>query len=521
MSKELARTATESHRPANREEFTMTRTISISRVAVTATLALLLAGVIFLALRVGGTGTTEALAAPKPKPRPNVVVIMTDDQNLESVRVMPNVQRLLAAQGTTFANNFASFSLCCPSRATFLTGQYAHNHGVMGNSPPEGGYAKLDHRNTVAVWLQRAGYYTAHIGKFLNGYGSRNSTPTEVPPGWTNWQGSVDPTTYRFYDYTLNENGKLVTYGSDPASYQADVYTRKAVEVIRQQVRKAKPVFLSLAYLAPHSGGPRTPQDPPNQATPEPAPRHQNRFSSEQLPADPSFNEQDVSDKPLVIRQRRMIGAAQAAGIRENYQQRLESLLAIDEGVGAIVNALRAARELENTLIIFTTDNGFFHGEHRVPSGKVLVYEPSIRIPLIVRGPGFARGKRVTDLTANIDWAPTIVAASRIKAGRVLDGISLQRFGKKATTNVKRDILLEAGAGPANGPNRYTAIRTHRYVYAEYANGDRELYDLQTDPYQLQSRHNDAALSTIRDDLARRLAQLRTCAGSRCRASGS
>ncbi len=501
----------------------MTPTVSIRRGAVAAALALLLGVALLLALRVGGTGTTEALAAPKPKPepRPNVVVIMTDDQTVESLRVMPNVQRLLAAQGTTFANNFASFSLCCPSRATFLTGQYAHNHGVMGNSPPEGGYAKLDHRNTLAVWLQRAGYYTAHIGKFLNGYGSRNSTPTEIPPGWTNWQGSVDPTTYRFYDYTLNENGKLVTYGSDPASYQADVYTRKAVDLIRRQVRKARPVFLSLAYLAPHSGAPRTPQDPPNQATPEPAPRHQNRFSSEQIPADPSFDEQDVSDKPAVIRQRPRISAARAAGIRENYQQRLESLLAIDEGVGAIVNALRAARELENTLIVFTSDNGFFHGEHRVPAGKVLVYEPSIRIPLIVRGPGFAKGKRVTDLTANIDSAPTIVAAARTKAGRVLDGISLQRFGKKPTTNVERDILLEAGGGRANGPNRYTAIRTHRYVYAEYANGDRELYDLQTDPYQLQSRHNDPALATIRDDLARRLAQLRTCAGARCRASGS
>src|SRR3712207_5455716 len=130
-------------------------------------------------------------------PRANGGVVMTDDQTVESLRVMTNVRRLLAAQGTTFSNSFVSFSLCCPSRATFLTGQYNHNNRVMGNGPPDGGYYALDNSNTLPVWLQRAGYYTAHIGKYLNGYGTRN--PTEVPPGWSEWRGSVDPTTYRFY----------------------------------------------------------------------------------------------------------------------------------------------------------------------------------------------------------------------------------------------------------------------------------------------------------------------------------
>ena len=151
--------------------------------------------------------------ARRPSTRPNVVVLMTDDQTVESMRVMPNVKTLLADQGVTFDNSFVSYPLCCPSRATFLTGQYAHNHGVWGNAAPNGGYYKLDSTNTLPVWLQRAGYQTIHLGKYLNGYGTRSQT--EIPPGWGEWYGSLDPSTYRFRDYTLNENGKLVTYGTD------------------------------------------------------------------------------------------------------------------------------------------------------------------------------------------------------------------------------------------------------------------------------------------------------------------
>ena len=496
----------------------MTRTRAVRRPAgvAAAGLAALVAGAALAGAGDEARSASAVAAKPKQK-RPNVVVVMSDDQNVETMRVMPNVQRLLAQQGMTFDSSFVSYSLCCPSRATFLTGQYAHNHGVMGNAPPEGGYAKLDHRNTLAVWLQRSGYYTAHIGKFLNGYGSRGSNPTEVPPGWTSWQGSVDPSTYQFYNYTLNENGRLVQYGTAPAQYQADVYTRKAVDIVNRRAASVRPFFLSVAYLAPHSGGPRTPQDPPNQATPEPAPRHQNRFESEALPRPASFNEQDVSDKPAVVRNRARLNPARIAGVEENYQQRLESLLAIDEGVGAIVEALRKKGELSKTLFIYTADNGFFHGEHRVPSGKVLVYEPSIRVPLIMRGPGIKAGSRVSDLVANVDTAATIVDAANIKPSRTLDGRSLLPFGKNARLNWQRDILLETGGG---GSNRYSAIRTHRYLYAEYANGDRELYDLQADPQQLTSRHADPAMASARDQLAARLAQLRSCKGAACRTGG-
>jgi len=463
-----------------------------------------------LALAVAASGASRETAGSANRAtaaqRPNVVVVMTDDQTLESVRVMANVRRVLAGEGTTFANNFVSFSLCCPSRATFLTGQYNHNNRVMGNAPPDGGYYALDGSNTLPVWLQRAGYYTAHIGKYLNQYGTRN--PTEIPPGWSEWRGSVDPTTYRFYGYRLNEGGILRDYGG----YQTDVYTEKALDVIRRRAPQPQPFFLSVAYLAPHSGGPREPGDP-QMATPVPAPRHANRFSSEALPSPPSFNEADVSDKPAGIRGRRVIPPRRVPQIREMYQQRLESLLAVDEGVERIVAQLQALGELDDTLIVFTSDNGFFHGEHRVPNGKVLHYEPSSRVPLIVRGPGVPRGRTLTQMVANVDLAPTIVDVANATSGRRMDGRSLLPLLRDPGRSWGRDLLLQRGG---SGAQVFQAIRTPRYKYVEYGNGERELYDLAADPNELVSRHADAGLAALRAELARRLAALRRCAGAAC-----
>jgi N-acetylglucosamine-6-sulfatase len=476
---------------------------------------LVLTGSLLLLFGIGASQSIGAGAASRVA-RPNVLVIMTDDQTVESLRVMANVKTLLVDQGATFDNSFASFSLCCPSRATFLTGQYAHNHGVMGNAPPEGGYAKLDSSNTLPVWLQRAGYHTVHVGKYLNGYPGSNRT--HVPPGWTEWYGSIDPSTYQFFNYTLNENGRLVTYGSDPGSYQADVYSRKAVDAIRRLAPAAAPFFLSVAFLAPHSGGPRESDDPRNFATPVPAPRHRNRYASEPFPQAASFNEADVSDKPAGIRGRPLLTAQQIANVTESYRQRLESLLAVDEAVAAMVAALRETGELDRTLIVFTADNGFFHGEHRVPSGKVLLYEPSIRVPLIIRGPGVPRGQHVRELAANIDLAPTIVAATGAQALRVMDGRSLLPLAQDAARRTGRDILIERGPG-GNNQQIFTALRTSRYLYAEYSNGDRELYDLVGDPDQLTSLHADPAYQALRTVLAERLARLRTCAGAACGSS--
>jgi N-acetylglucosamine-6-sulfatase len=251
---------------------------------------------------------TTALIAPAAA-QTNIVVIMTDDMRLDDLDVMTETQALIG-EGTTFRNNYATFPLCCPSRATFITGQYAHNHGVFANRPPNGGYTALDHTNTLAVWLQAAGYYTSHIGKYLNGYGL-DTPPTLVPPGWTDWQGLVDNTTYRMYNYTINDNGSLVTYGEAATDYQTDVLADRAVETINQAAPN-HPFFLSIAPAPPHRTGIAGPQpaprhggtfdSEPGSAGPQPAPDDVGAFGNEPLPKPPSFNEADISDKPAFFR---------------------------------------------------------------------------------------------------------------------------------------------------------------------------------------------------------------------------
>ena len=454
-------------------------------------------------------------AAQAAAERPNIVVLETDDQTLAEMEVLPNVRRLIGDEGVTFDRNFDSFSLCCPSRATFLTGQYSHNNGVRNNALPDGGFEKLDGTNTLAVWLQRAGYYTVHLGKYLNGYGRRN--PLEIPPGWSEWRGSVDPSTYRYYGYTLNENGVLTTYCAvpEPSCYQTDVYRDKANEIIRRRAPEG-PFFLWVAFLADHSGGPREPGDPANLATPDPAPRHRDKLAGTPLPQPPSFNEADVSDKPLVIRRRPPIGLARQRAIQENWQQRRETLMAVDEAVASIVDTLRATGELDDTLLVFTSDNGFFHGEHRIQTGKVQLYEESIHLPLLMRWTGnssLPRGVHRNQLVMNIDDAPTILAAAGATPGRIVDGTSLLPLWRDGGKELGRDLLVDNMPGPTH----FDAIRTRNFIYAEYLDGDRELYDLKRDPFELQSEHANPAYDAIKASLAARLHNLVGCAGTTCR----
>ena len=465
----------------------------------------------FLLLLVPLSACGSAHAPSQSQSRPNVVVLLTDDQTVESMRVMAGVQAELAGSGTTFDRSFVSNPLCCPSRATLYTGQYTHNHGVIGNRPPEGGYGRLDKSEWLPVWLQRAGYHTIHIGKFMNRYG-QDSPPNEVPPGWNEWYTSVDPSTYRFTGYQLNENGVVSTYNE----YSTDEYSNRAVDAVRRLAPSGQPFFLSVAFLAPHSGSPRETDDPSGIVTPMPAPRHRDRFASEPMPVSAAFGEADVSDKPSFIRRRPRLSAERVAAITENYRQELESLLAVDEGIVRVVGALRDAGELENTLIVFTSDNGFFHGEHRVPYGKVMVYEPSIRVPLILRGPGVPAGARRRQLVTNADLAPTILdAADAVPAGRVPDGRSLFPLLRDRGLAWGRELLVEGA--PGIQAVAYAALRNDRFVYAEHDNGERELYDLRRDPDQLDSVDGDQDYESIEARLAERLAALQICAGPSCR----
>jgi N-acetylglucosamine-6-sulfatase len=246
-----------------------------------------------------------------------------------------------------------------------------------------------------------------------------------------------------------------------------------------------------------------------------PAPRHRDAFAAEPLPVTPAFDEADVSDKPSFVQRRPRLSAEREAAMRELYQQELESLLAVDEGIVRVVGALREAGELEDTLIVFTSDNGFFHGEHRVPYGKVMVYEPSIRVPLVMRGPGVPAGARRRQLVTNADLAPTILeAAGAQPAGRVPDGRSLFPLLGERGLAWGRELLVEGA--PGFQAVAYAALRNDRFVYAEHDNGERELYDLRRDPHQLDNAIGERRYAAIEARLAERLAALHACAGRSC-----
>jgi arylsulfatase A-like enzyme len=334
------------------------------------------------------------------------------------------------------------------------------------------------------------------------------------------------------WGYTLNENGVAHTYGTpfdeDPRLYQTDVYRDKAIDFIERRAPSERPFFLSVAFLAPHheiaavrklSG-----------RLVRPAPRHAGRFADAPLPTPPGFAERDRSDKPRFLRHRHPITAAGVERVAEHFRDRRESLLAVDEAVEAIVNTLRREGELDNTYVILTSDNGYMQGEHGVPSGKMLPYEPSTRVPLIVRGPGIPAGAVSKALVANIDLAPTIVQVADARPGRLFDGRSLLPFARNPRLHSSRPLLHETGGrrfvrqrdqDAAGTPAvrrvlSYRAVRTERWLYVEYRGGARELYDLRRDPYELHSIHAAASARPIRDALAVVLHRLAHCRGASC-----
>ncbi len=429
---------------------------------------------------------------------------------------LTHTNQLLGAEGTTFAQAISTFPLCCPSRTTSLTGQYAHNHGVLHNAGPFGGFAAFDEANTLPVWLQAAGYRTMHLGRFLNGYEYAGG----VPPGWSEWQAaphSSRRSTTR--NWKLNENGTLRAYPDPehPGEYQTDFFGRRASELIEQAAPGEQPFYLSVWFVAPHRGGPRDPDDFGTVGSPSPAPRHRDAFAGASMPRPPSFDEARMSDKPQVVADRPRFTPQGEAAIEENWRQELESLLAVDDAVTRIVDTLRRAGELENTLIVFVSDNGFMHGEHRALREKVLPYEESIHVPLLLRGPGVPRGQVDERLVGNIDLPATILDATGVAPGRVQDGVSLLDQLADPGAELGRGLLIENGNG-ANGIPRYRGIRTDRYLYVEHkSTGEQELYDLRLDPYQLQSLDEYERYDPVRRDLAARLHRLEGCAGAGCR----
>ena len=454
-----------------------------------------------------------ALPASAAAARPNVVVIETDDQAMADLASMPETRRLLGDGGVSFSNSFVSLSQCCPSRATFLTGQYAHNHAVRSTEPPFGGFGAFQDSESLAVWLRRAGYETSLVGKYMNQYGKTD--PSYVPPGWSDWHGLLGPSTYRFRGFAASDEGRARHY---PGSYETDVLTARSEQFVQRTAAAGRPFFLWTTYVAPHLGGPRDLFAPQSFGTTVPSPLFANAFIGTRMPRTPAFDEADVSDKPGGIRNRRRLNPREQWLLDNIWRKRQQSLLSVDQGVRRIVRALERAGVLENTLLVFTSDNGYLIGEHRVRESKVLPYEPSIRVPLLMRGPGIPRGVTRSQLVWNGDLAPTILEATGARAAWPTDGMSLLPFARDPSARSGRDILLEGPSLPRTGGEPlFTGLRTAGHKYAEYRSGEVELYDLERDPDELRNLAGTPAVAPLQRELAARLAALRACEGEACR----
>jgi arylsulfatase A-like enzyme len=458
-----------------------------------------------LAASLAASDAALAQQAPPDAGRPNIVFVLSDDEDVGIHGAMPKVKALIEDEGAAFENFFATYPLCCPSRASILRGQYPHNTLVLGNLPPEGGFLAFRQlgleESTIATWLQIAGYRTAFYGKYLNGYAE-----TDAPAyGWDEWHAANNDG-YFNVNYKLNENGKVVVYGGAPEDYLTDVIAQKAADHIRRFSAEGRPFFLYVATFAPHS--------PYN-----PAPRHKGLFQDAELPRPPSFNEEDVSDKPGFISELPRLSEDEIAEITTHHRQRLECLQAVDELVETLVDTLKDTSELERTYIVYASDNGFHLGEHRMKEGKDTAYEEDIRVPLAIRGPGIPKGAKVSGMALNIDLAPTFAAWAGIPTPEFVDGRSLMPLLQDPGVSWRRSFLIQRLGLESDErlkPANALALRTERYTYVAYNNGEREMYDLATDPDQLQSIEPTADQALI-DALAGRLTALRACQGQRCR----
>ncbi len=450
--------------------------------------------------------------------RPNIIVVMTDDQSLYTIldsnqNLSTNIFGNLIKNGTTFTNSFVVTSQCDPSRATFMTGQYPHNHGILTNDQ---GYS-FDHSNTLSVWLQNAGYKTSLVGKYF----PLTHSDKVIEPGWDNW---IMTPHAEYYNYSLNENGKIVNYGSKPSDYSTNVFTDHALKFINQSSSTPEPFFLWLTLKAPH--GPYIPES-----------KYDQKFSNVLASDLGGWNEEDVSDKPKYIQNFPRLGSNGsniADWIISTNQNQLEALLSVRDAVDKIVSTLRENGELENTYIIFTSDNGFMRGQHRITFNKIAPYDPSVQVPLIVVGPNVPKNKVRNELVANIDLAPTILELAGASGDRVMDGKSLVPLITSTAPNpsFRQNLVLEflkdyKQQYPQNLRNKvpdyimpaYTALKTaDGFKYIKYLNTqEEELYDRSKDIYELTNVASQESYSGIKSHLKNILSEMQNCSGTACR----
>lgn len=503
------------------------------------------AGPLPLAAETAG-GTTRLSGAGGPAP--NIVVVMADDMRFDDLRFAPGLRRLARA-GVTFENSFSSFPLCCPARASFLTGQLPHNHGVLWHGKPQG-YRVFDDSRTLATAVGEAGYRTGFVGKYLNRYGLDPSlvhgTPSHryVPNGWTNWYATFeDPgvpgvlgDAYDYYSTPFNING---SWRNHVGRYQTEVVGSYTRDLVRKYHRQPDPFLLYVNYLAPHGGAPREADDPRGVrdragrrvriSTPARPGRVRGRFDhvvdrASGVPRGGGAVEPDVSDKPPFVRRRRDLSRTERAAALQITRQRAEAILAMDQDIARTVRTLKRSGEWADTVFVFTSDNGYLLGEHRLMQAKVRGYEPSLRVPLLVTGPGLRDGSRRYDPITTVDLTATLLDIAGASAPRPADGVSLLDVLDGGDTGWVRAVPVESAYGVqevgsvfgAGDHRRSVGVRTSRFSYTVYSSGRQELYDLSRDPHQLESVAGRPAYRADRRALQGVLDQLEDCRGSGC-----
>jgi N-acetylglucosamine-6-sulfatase len=471
---------------------------------------LLLASVVLAMLLVSSAPPNPAPAQASQKP--NIVFVFTDDQDVETFRrdVMPKSFNYLADQGVRFENMFNSTALCCPARVTYLRGQYSHNHKVLSNKYPSGGYRKFrkmgyrDHQ--LPVWLQASGYATAHVGRVMNGY---DAFSPEIPDGWDEWVSLTHELALK--KYSINDNGRV--YTKQRADQQdIDHLSDKAVGIVKDYAPKDRPFYLQVSTTEPHR-----PYFYPK--------RYADKYASEEAPRPPSFNEADVSDKPSYVRNRPRLSDAQIKTLDKNYRKRLRGLRGVDDLIGDLVVALKKTKEFENTIFILSSDNGFELGTRRVMGGKIDPYEESINIPLVMRGPGIRQGLLQKRLASTNDIVPTIMDFAGAKEKPFFDGRSLKPLvDSKPSSTWRTAVGIEYLANTKDKNGRripFYGVRTaegEKYVYYP-TTGEEEYYDLKTDPYELHNGASDPANAGRVAALAKMAKRIRSCSGDSCRAA--
>jgi arylsulfatase A-like enzyme len=440
----------------------------------------------------GGPGPVTDLnhLSPQGTGRPNIVFVLTDDLATNLVRYMPHVQQL-RSRGASFDHYFVTDSLCCPSRASIFSGRFPHNTGIFSNTPPDGGFHAFRRRgeeaDTFATTLQRAGYRTALMGKYLNGYLAlrpRSLRGSYVPPGWSRW--AVAGNGYPEFNYFLNQNGTPVPYGHRPADYLTDVIARQGIDFIKDSVRAHRPFMLELATFAPHS--PYTP-----------APRNARDFPGLAAPRSASYDAKN-SNAPAWLAPSRPLPPLAIRLIDRGFRRRAQAVQAVDLMITHVEQALKEAGVARNTYIVFSSDNGLHMGQHRLLPGKLTAFDSDIRVPLIVAGPGIAGGRTIHKMVENVDLAPTFARLAGTAMSTSIDGHSLGRLLHDRPVARWRDAVLVEHHGPvrapfdpdlagvgSGNPVSYEAIRTPHEVYVEYQDGEREYYALNRDPDEIDN----------------------------------